>query len=114
MVCQRLSGSAKSRIDAAITTSQRAAFRRPCNDVTASAQKPLAGECLLGLAVVLEAEGDVGRAARLWGAGQAVLRSTGSIAGRTRNGEPFPEHLLAEGAALTFEEAITLGMSAID
>jgi len=43
-----------------------------------------------------------------------VLRSTGSIAGRTRNGEPFPEHLLAEGAALTFEEAITLGMSAID
>jgi predicted ATPase/class 3 adenylate cyclase len=30
-------------------------------------QKPLAGECLLGLAVVLEAEGDVGRAARLWG-----------------------------------------------
>jgi tetratricopeptide (TPR) repeat protein len=73
--------------------------------------KSLAGECLLGLAMVVESRGDLGHAARLWGAGQALLRSAGSIVARTREGEAFPENLLAEGAAMNFDQAITLGLS---
>jgi hypothetical protein len=45
-------------------------------------QKPLAGECLLGLAMVVEAGGDVGRAARLWGA-----RTGGAPIGRLERSE---------------------------
>jgi len=106
---ERLGEVARRRGDHALAARRFQAAVQRCHFI---GQKPLAGECLLGLAMVVEARGDVGRAARLWGAGQAVHRSAGSIATRTREGEAFPGHLLAEGAALTFEQAITLGLSA--
>jgi predicted ATPase/class 3 adenylate cyclase len=106
---ERLGEVARRRGDHALAARRFQAAMKRCHFI---GQKPLAGECLLGLSLVVEARGDVERAARLWGAGQAVHRSAGSSAARTREGEVFPGHFLAEGATLTFEQAITLGLSA--
>jgi predicted ATPase/class 3 adenylate cyclase len=106
---ERLGEVARRRGDHALAAHR---FQEAIQQCRVIGQKAITGECLLGLAMVVEAGGDVERAARLWGAGQAVLRSAGAIAARTREGEAFPGHLLAEGGALTFEQAITLGLSA--
>jgi non-specific serine/threonine protein kinase len=81
--------------------------------------------CLTALAGVIQATGDVRRAVRLFGAAESLLQSLdavldpgGSLAydsdlttARTRLGESAFEEALAEGRAMTFEQAVAYAHS---
>ncbi|HET9288826.1 MAG TPA: hypothetical protein VFO26_14825, partial [Gaiella sp.] len=64
------------------------------------------GDCLLELAIVHADEGELMHAGRLWGAGQALLEQSHHRASRHRAITPLPEDALAEGAAMSPEEAV--------
>jgi tetratricopeptide (TPR) repeat protein len=73
--------------------------------------KQLMSDCLQELATLARSQGELERAARLWGAGQA-LRCRGGIAPLI-DGEmtALPAALQREGAALSIEDAISLASS---
>ena len=76
---ERLGEVARRRGDHALAARRFQAAMQRCHVI---GKKPLAGECLLGLAMVVEAGGDVGRAARLLGG-----RTGGAPIGRLERGE---------------------------
>jgi tetratricopeptide (TPR) repeat protein len=71
------------------------------------------GECLLDLALLVTDEGELEHAARLLGAGQALLERTHSSPSRDRTIPPLPREAQAEGAAMSLEQAVEYGLASI-
>jgi ATP/maltotriose-dependent transcriptional regulator MalT len=90
--------------------------------------KSLIAFCLTTLAGVIQALGDVARAARLSGAAEMLLQSLDAVldpggsleydsdlaAARTQLGEPAFEEARAEGQTMTFEQAVAYAFSEFD
>jgi len=76
--------------------------------------KQLMSDCLQELAVLARSQGELERAARLWGAGQALRRRSGIAPLIDEEMTGLPAALQKEGAALTLEDAISLASSSHD